>query len=112
MFVVHKLEGVGQKLLAAFELVDGRIVFDDARGDREFVDALRARGVPARDARGAVVHIMPDADGAEFVEACMTLFDGVHIACNDEEELAEARRAFDVVQSNSAEAAPLGSARS
>ncbi|MFI5297435.1 MAG: hypothetical protein ACHREM_05000 [Polyangiales bacterium] len=101
MYVIHKQEGHAQKLIAAFALVAGRIVFDEARGDPAFVQALRERGLHVRRADGTVAEVLPEGDGVAFVDACLTQFNGVLVTCNDEDELAAARQRFDVDETSS-----------
>ncbi|MFI5298309.1 MAG: hypothetical protein ACHREM_09445 [Polyangiales bacterium] len=95
MYVIDKLTGGAIELIARFDLVDGRVAFDDMVGDPIFVQVLKAKGISVRGDGGVVLQVMPDGDGATFLHACLTLFDGVYLACNDEEELADARQRFE-----------------
>lgn len=84
--------GVRRRVLAAYECQDGRIRFDETRGDAEFIRRLQEEGVPVSMTRGAE-RIRPDA-GRAFHEACLALYSSPHLSCDDEDRLEELRRQF------------------
>ena len=69
LFVIKEYAEPGT--LAAFAVVGGQVVFDPTRGDQEFVQCLREKGLRAAD--GTVVF---PSQGEDFIDACARAFFG------------------------------------
>jgi hypothetical protein len=97
MYIIEKpLRGkIRRETIAAFELssTDG-IIFDESRGDPNFVANLKANGVKAFDQKTKKFRYILPSEGQAFVDACLEEFCSAPLVCNDEEELDKVRRRY------------------
>jgi hypothetical protein len=84
------------RLLAAYELINGQIVFDDTRGDAEFIARLRSIGVPLMTSRGTLY--VTAKEGHKFHDACRRAFSSPSLFCCNEETLNFLDAQFPVIK--------------
>ncbi len=94
MFVIQRWQGCKATVVAAYEVIDGHIIFDRSRGKKEFREALQNRGVPVLGEDGEPKGYVHPEQGMAFHEACQDLFCSSEMTVANESSLAMLRDAM------------------
>jgi hypothetical protein len=87
MYVIQRWNRWMPTLLAAYEVIDGHIIFDRSRGDKKFREGLETFGVPVIGDAGQTTDYVHPSDGVAFHEACFLVFSTKEVTIADEDSL-------------------------
>jgi len=87
MYVIQRWKRWKPTILAAYEVIDGHIIFDKSRGDKQFREGLETRGVAVIGDDGNVKCYIHPSEGEAFHDACLLVFATKEVTISDEESL-------------------------
>lgn len=89
------------RILAAYELIDGHVIFAKDRGDNAFVRGLQEHGVPVIGEDGQEAGRVHPDQGPEFHNACLLIFSTRDQSMVSEEMIAGMERKLNSGGNNS-----------